>query len=461
MIDDASGPAPAKSALWAIGIIICVGLFEVGLLLQITDDFWFDDDATLFAFVAGVDNPLDFFIAPDVIAVSGFSLTPVQMFSYWIDLYLGGVNPAFAYVHSALLFILTAIMLFSVLRFFLSTLVSLTITIAWMLLPSTVTIIEFIGARHYMEGLFFLLCAFYLAYISTETKEFLKKSLIVAGALVFLFLAMLSKEVYVTSGFLLVLLLFACRRKFVEAGLTVVVGFCYVLYRLWAIGLSSEYPMPSADFSSYLRFLAKLPYIFSASYSGYILLAGAAGCGLYAVLRGKVRVGIVFLFALLVAVSLATIFPGSLYLSNDWQNQGTWYRLVFFLNLLFLVGGAYLVGAMSKRTILVMSAVLLVSMFYGVHVSNIKWDALKDRYNVTGGFYVDNSSRIVYSEVPAYWYLGGLKDLYQLKHPFVLSYSPDSFTYRDYPYIEEIWRYEGGKMVPDRDLWEHLKKKYR
>lgn len=80
---------------------------------------------------------------------------------------------------------------------------------------------------------------------------------------------------------------------------------------------------------------------------------------------------------------------------------------------------------------------------------------------MTGRFYVANRDKLVYSEVPAYWYLGGLKSLYHLDHPFILSSSPPPFKLDTVPQAAEIWRYRGGAMVKDPALWMELKRKYR
>ena len=168
----------------------------------------------------------------------------------------------------------------------------------------------------------------------------------------------------------------------------------------------------------------------------------------------------VFGFIIIIIISLITVYPGSLYLSNDWQSQGTWYRLAFLLNLLFLLGGCFLVKRVSRHFITLMCLVLFISLFHGANITKNKWHTLKDRYAVTGNFYIENRDKLIYSEVPAYWYLGGLKSLYHLRHPFVLSNSPNVFKYGKAKHVTEVWRYKGGKMIADPELWTDLKDKY-
>lgn len=446
--------------LWPVALIICIGVFEGGFFLQTLNDFWFDDDATLFAFVAGVKSPFAFFLSHEVIAASGFSFTPMQMLSYWFNLKLGGTDPTIAYLHSFVIFILTAIMLFTVLRFSQSTRLSLIATIAWMFLPSTIAIQEFIGARHYMEGLFLTICSVFFCYKNHNTGKPFLRVWYVFLALVCLFLAMLCKEVFVTSGFFLILILFAFNKRYREATSVVVIGVLYACYRLWAIGFSSKYPMQPMEFSAYLDFLAKLPFIFCGNYMGYLLIGGILLCGLFLAVRRDFPYVVSFIFFIIVVISLITIYPGSSYLSNDWQSRGTWYRLPFLLNLIFLLGGCFLLKRVTRQFTGLMCLVLVVSLFHGASVTKNHWHVLKDRYAVTGKYYIKNKDKLVYSEVPAYWYLGGLKSLYRLKHPFILSHSPNKFKYGKIKHVTEVWRYQDGKMFADPELWIYLKDKY-
>lgn len=454
-------PFFAISTARAITLIIAVGLVQGVLFLQTWTDFWFDDDATLFAFVSGVKNPLSFFLSQKVIAEAGFSFTPMQMLSYWLDLKMSGTNPVGAYLHSTGAFILTAVMLFLVLRFSQTTRFSLLVTLAWMSLPSTIVVEEFIGARHYMEGLLLTLCSLFFCYKYLETGQGGRRLGFIALALVCLFLAMLAKEVYVTTGFLCVFLLLSSHKRYGAGAVVVVLGLIYACYRIWAVGLASKYPVPATDTGVYLRFIGQLPYIFSGNHLGYLLAGGTVAGGAWLALKRRFpyRPGAVFI--LIAVVSCLTIFPGSFYLSQEWQSRGTWYRLPFILNLVLLIGGCLLVHRGNRRFAALMAAILAVSLLHGATLTRSHWNTLKDRYTVTGRFYIANRDKLVYSEVPAYWYLGGLKALYRLDHPFILSSSPPPFKLGTVLQVTEIWRYQNGKMVRDVKLWEDLNKKYR
>ena len=454
-----SFPFIVPSSSQAMIIIVAVGLYIGIFFLKTWSDFWFDDDATLFAFVSGVKNPLAFFLSKKVIAEAGFSFTPMQMLSYWIDLKMFGTNPVGAYLHSTCVFILTAAMLFAVLRSLVDVGFSLFVTLAWMFLPSTIVVVEFIGARHYMEGMLLTLCAIFCCFQYLKTSRVDRQLCFLALAFACLFMAMLNKEVYVTSGLLCVFLFFIWHKKYSGGFTVVLLGVVYACYRVWALGLASKYPVPATDGAAYIKFLSQLPFIFSGNHLGYLLLGGTAVCAAMLAIQRRFPYRIGAIFILIVVVTCLTIFPGSLYLSNEWQNRGTWYRLPFVLNLVLLIGGCLLVRRGNHRLSILMAVILMSSMIYGAILTRSQWNGLKDRYAVTGRFYIANRDKLVYSEVPAYWYLGGLKELYHLDHPFILSTSLKPSTLAPVARVTEIWRYRSGKMVSDVKLWNDLNKK--
>ena len=448
-----------KDAL-AILSILALGCFICFVFLKTYTDFWFDDDATLFAFVSAIENPYDFFFSQKVISSSGFSFTPLQMISYWCDLRFGGLNPGFAYSHSTLSYLLSGIMLFLVLRFLGSTWFSLLVTICWMLLPSTISVYEFIGTRHYMEGFLLLLCSLYFSFKCLSVVSTQKRYLYTVLWVICLFAAMLCKEIYVTAGPFILFFLFLSHKRYVEAGSVVGVSLLYAIYRLWAMGLSSSYPSPKFHLSNYLDFLIKLPYIFSGNYVGYILLVCVLIGVIYWLIKRNHLIWLALLFVGLLIVNLITIYPGSYYLANEWDSKTTWYRIVFFLNFQLLLGGVLLFRSSNRLFTHIAVSLLVVSVVSGSYSTRNKWNALKDRYNVTGRYYIENSDKIIYSEVPAYWYLGGLKRLYDLKHPYITSFSPNNFNYHNFDQSNEVWRYQNGKMVADHETWKELTEKY-
>lgn len=445
---------------YVVVLILIIGSLVNLLFLQTVTDFWFDDDATLYAFVSGVGDPSAFFLSQKVLSASGFSFTPVQMLSYWFDLKFGGIDPQVAYIHSSISFLLTSVMLFRIMRFSESIFFSLVITVFWMILPSTIVVQEFIGTRHYMEGFLLMLCSVYFCIINTSVVTPSQRTIVTFFSLSFLFCAMLCKEIYVTAGPTFLFLIFLYKRRFWEAGSVIGVSALYALYRLWAIGLSSKYPTPGFDLENYLEFVVKLPYIFTGNYGGYFLLACVFLYGVYLVLKKRYSLVAIVFFALLIVLSLATIYSGSSYLSADWQSRGTWYRLVFLLNSLILIGGALIFRSSDHTCAKIVFLLLFISLVHGAYITRNHWNTLKDRYAKMGLFYIEHDEKIVYSEVPAYWYLGGIKKLYGLKHPYILSHSPKNFKYDQSEDIHEVWRYKNGEMVGDKELWQKLKSKF-
>lgn len=431
--------------------------------LHIYTGFWIDDDATLFAFVSRVDNSFSFFIDQKTIRSSGFSFTPLQMFSYRIDFLLGGTNPFIAYIHNGLSFLAASLLFYSLLSRWWSVVTALTATLFWMLLPSTIAVLEFIGARHYMEGLVCTFLAALLAFKNVESKEVGRRFLSGGGALICLFLAMLCKEIYVTAAFAILVMIFFYYKRFWEIFSVFLLGGCYVLYRFLTIGLMNKYPVHEMAIGDYFHFLSKLPYIFIGNYLGYaVCLLFVVGFFFRDLSENRVKQRtfyIWFCLAFVLFVSLATIYPGTYYLSRSWLNKTTWYRLPFFVNLVFLIIGVVLFSQTQKYLRHVTVFVCAIGLMYGATTSRKQWDSYKDRYEKTGKFYIENPDKVVYSELPAYWYLGGIKSFYGLSQPYIISFHPDRFQYGKSA-ATELWRYRDGNMVADVKLWTDLKKKF-
>ena len=77
------------------------------------------------------------------------------------------------------------------------------------------------------------------------------------------------------------------------------------------------------------------------------------------------------------------------------------------------------------------------------------------------GFYIEHKDKVVYSELPAYWYLGGLQSLYHLNHSFIISAFPQQFDYKKAQRVSEVWRYLNGQMIPDSDKWMELYQEFK
>src|ERR1039458_8973720 len=61
---------------------------------------------------------------------------------------------------------------------------------------------------------------------------------------------------------------------------------------------------------------------------------------------------------LLLCTALATIYPTTFAISRDWLIHGTWYRVMFFVNTIFLLGGGYWLEKTQTRSARVAALVL-------------------------------------------------------------------------------------------------------
>jgi hypothetical protein len=216
--------------------------------------------------------------------------------------------------------------------------------------------------------------------------------------------------------------------------------------------------MPLVGGRAYLEFLGRLPYIFAGDAGGYVLILGFALLCLWRFRSINLRIAGCALLVLCSA--LATIYPTTFAISRDWLVHGTWYRVMFFVSTIILLGGGYWLGKTQTRSMravaLVLSALILI---FGAGTTAQKWQRAMDRYRFEGKYYLAHEDQLIYSEVPAFWYLRGIHDLYAVP----ISHHVD-FTARKKPLPAElstfktIWRYQSGKFVEDRALFEELER---
>ena len=446
-----------------LGGVILVGILSflyATLFLSLLNDFWIDDDATIFAFIKTIENPIDLFVSQELFKQSYWLFTPLQYFSYWIDYRFGSNDPFIAYLHNTLSFTATSVALFLVVSRYLSTATSFFLTSSWMMLPSTIAVTGFIATRHYMEGLLFFLCSVLFTQKSIDAQTVLQRVVFSIISLLFLFLAMICKELYVTVGFLTVLLLYIYNRKHIETTAVIAVGVVYTVYYLWALGVTTNYPAKTMNGMEYLVFLSKIPYIFSGNKFGYGILLALIICFIYQISKRNISFFKILAYLLLIVLNFIIIYPSSIYLLHEWNHHGTWYRLVYLLNLTLLFGIFYVLKNVPTKVKYSFMIVLLFSLAMGAERTIKIWNDMKQKYEVTGKFYINNHQKVVYSQLPAYWYLGGIKQLYDLDHPYILSYSPKDFEYHKFSSINEVWRYRKGEMVPDPNLWSKLVLKF-
>jgi hypothetical protein len=435
--------------------MLLVSLVYHGLGLRTFIHWWFEDDAGLFAYVHDFANPLRFFW--DHNALKQFrGAVPMQSLSLWIDSALAYRSILFAHLHQVFSLAVTLILLFHVLRGFgLSGREAFAICLVWLCLPAVVVVNEFLSARHYLEGFAWSLGGVLVAQQIGQGKwreSFLTEALLFAT----LAGAALCKELYVITLPLFVALYLSSRRKYHAATVAIAIVPLYTVYRYWAIGSDSTYEAPFLDFWGYLQFLGRVPYIFAGNAGGYVLMAVAAFLFLYHLRQVNVRIAGNILVVL--ASALVTIYPVTFAISRDWLLHGTWYRVMFFLSSLILLGSGYWIC--RRQTVRLRAMALLICAIilgYGAYLTQRHWHHEMLRYECEGRYYLQHEDRLVYSELPASWYLDGIASLYGVgtRHhiPFAQRQrlSPEqAATY------QTIWRYRNGSFVEDRQLYHTL-----
>lgn len=324
-------------------VILCAGMLLISLVYHSLGlctfvHWWFEDDAGLFAFAHNVGNPLRFFC--DLHVLRQFhGATPMLPLSLWIDSAVAYRSIFFAHLHQVFSLAVTLILLFHVLRGFgLDARQAFALCLVWVCLPAVVVGNEFLSTRHYLEGFAWSLGAVLVA--QKIGKEEWRESFL-TGALFFAVLAgaALCKELYVITVPLFVFLyLFSCR-KYYAAAVAIAIVPLYGLYRYWAIGSDLTYEAPLLDFRGYLQFLGRVPYILAGNAGGYLLMAVFVCLLLYRVRQINLRIAGYVLLVL--ASAFVTIYPVTFAISRDWTIHGTWYRVMFFLSSLFLLGTGY------------------------------------------------------------------------------------------------------------------------
>ncbi len=417
--------------LLALGVVLIAGP-----LCRTYADFWFEDDAPHRVFVRDHANPLAYF-GPELVAELslGHSVTPWFPLTFWVDRQVSAMSPMPAYLHSALSLWLAACAFYLLMARFLARPYALVTALLWLLLPSTVVAIEFLSTRHYLEGFLFSLVAVYAGLKAVECPGQRGRRALALSLAAYL-LACTTKEVYVSATFVALFCLFLDRRRWPALGLLIGCGVAYAAYRL--VSLPSAAKASGAAFAAhYHLFLARWPYMFSGHEGGYLLLVAAVvvlGLVLY-----KRRLGWRALVygGGLGAVMLLTIFPVSEHITDAYRELGTWYRVIFLFNGFALFAGAYLVARLRLRWLAqALAVVTALSLMLGAWRTSRNWDASKAKHTLEARFYIDHPDRLLYSNLPAFWYLYGIHHLYQPE------LEPHYITYRDLAECERLTRYQ-------------------
>ena len=270
--------------------------------------------------------------------------------SMWLDLWLAPRSTVWAYTHSGLVYLATAVAFyFAMLRLLRERWLALATTVAWMLLPSTTVLVEFLSTRHYLIGMFWALLA------AMSVDDALKarpgpRTLLLVRVAAFTWLSIISKEFFPPAVLTLTFLWFAWRRDWRGAAIPVVLGALYAIYRVVDDRAVARLLRQRADVAKPGREAAPAPALHDLRRMGRAMRL----CALTAVLlRRQVRADrallpVVAIGGATLLVSLLVIYPVGNPVANAWSSFGTWYRTPCVINTLLLVAFAYAVANLGR-----------------------------------------------------------------------------------------------------------------
>jgi hypothetical protein len=370
-------------------------------------------------------------------------------------------NPLVAYGHHLISLLIVSLLLYYALQLYTGNVTfSIITTLGWLILPSTQAISEFLSTRNYMEGLGFSLAAIVFLHPFAQSGQFRWRQF--ALTLFFLICAMFSKEFFVTATFAFVFLAYF-HRKF-KAGLAacIAIAVMYSAYRIYFIGINFNYAIELLGFADYMKYLARLAFMFAAGTAGYGITIILLGAIIYSAVKKRISMESFILFIIILAVSLMTIYPTAGHLKIAYNHFGTWYRNPFIFNTILWVFGIYAVWQMfdKPKTRTIALAVIFISILPGSWRMRQSFDRLKAHYAAEGKFLIDNSKdKLLYSTVPAWWYPGGLLSLFKGRETasFILDKEFNDGVRpiirpvdSDIKKIKTIWRYNGSRIAEEK-----------
>ena len=436
-------------------LVLAAGFANVAWRLATPVDWWFEDDPVLYAGIAKVASPWLFFydVAANRLATTGPNeLAPMLLSSMWLDLWIAPRSTAWAYAHSGLVYLATAVAFyFAMLRFLRERWLALATTLAWMLLPSTSVLVEFLSTRHYMIGMFWALLAAMSVDDALKARPGPRGFLLLRVA-AFIWLSIISKEFFPPAVLTLTFLWFAWQRDWRGAAIPVALGVLYAIYRFAMTEPSLDYYGNSLmSLEQTLKLLLRLPYMTYGGWAGYAALAFTV-----ILLRRKAREGrsilpVIAIGGATLAVSLLVIYPVGHPLNSSWRSLGTWYRTPCVINTLLLVAFAYAVGMLRQvRARIAVMTLLLVAVSHGSHRTAEHWDRMKAEQAAEAEFVFSNPEKTLVSQVRAIWFLHGVVSLFPERKAgaFVCRWDRP----RSEGYVELLrsakpfWIYEDGKI---------------
>jgi hypothetical protein len=430
------------------------------VFLRTFSHWWFEDDAYLFGFVRAVRNPASFFTRETIKSLgAGGALTPFQAISEWIDSQLAYRSLAFAHFHNTVSVAVTLLLFFHVLRrFSVSVRAAILLCLLWLLLPATIVVTEFLSARHYLEGFAVSLLA--VAFAQNLSQGVWREN---AGTIALLSVtvasAMLFKELYaITVPLFCAIYLFESKRNRAAIAALLLIPL-YFVYRHYVFGATVASGSPWLRPTEYLVYLSRLPYTLVGNVGGYLLVPLALAFLVFFALQQKRPARFLIYAVLIIGSDLAVLYPVAFPVSLQWQEHGTWCRALFLLgNGLLMAGGVACFHQPLRYARPFAATVAFAILLCGAVATRTEWQRLMLQSKREGTFYVAHPDRLFYSEVPAAFFLDGVRMLYDIPvrhHILELERQrPPADILNKH---ETIWRVVNGKYVQDPQLFSELR----
>jgi Dolichyl-phosphate-mannose-protein mannosyltransferase len=440
-----------KLPIALFSILIVMSVFHAPSIFK----WWFEDDPFQFHYLSQIVNPLNMFANPEIMRGFSKALVPVQMLSYWVDVKLFGFSTSGAYLHSFAALFITGGLLFAVVKKWTKdNSTAFAALLIWLLMPSTLVVVQFLATRHYLEGLLFtLISTYFLLDLRREEKisSFKLLTIFISGAI-----AMLCKEIYAPL-ILALFVSFGVRfRKYSLLFISILCAIFYGIYRIWVLGTDVTYTMPFLGFTDYLKFLSALPYTFSANIIGYFIYFAIILATFFLIKQKRENAKEAFFFLMLLGAVLIALYPVAFAVLISYKTPGTWYRVPFIINTIVIVWGVYAASRVldyKKFCLAVLFTTLLI--IPGAWKTRKYWNERTARAEAEGKFYLKNPDKLLLSEEDAPWFIDGVHRMYNVGEIHYLnkqnlSGDPAKNAVSKYP---AIWRYQNGSFVEDSKLY--------
>lgn len=414
--------AKSKTTLYMAGLF-AVWFFYSFTYLKLQDDYWFEDDTSHLGYVIDHPNPIRMFCDQQYILdfSYGRTLTPWIPFSFWIDHMSGPLLPSRWYIHQAFAALLCMWLMYFLLRPWSGPTPAFLAAAVWPFLPSTISILEFLSTRHYLEGLVFVLAAFIVGRQACR-EDGCRAQFHHALCAGLYFLAAINKEIYVTAGAWFLICIYHHHRRYRELLFPMGAFVIYFAYRLTMIGfVGSGFENTWQFLYKFYLFPSRLPFMFTGDQAGYMVAVLFIPAGLFLYVRylkaaekplHAAAWSVIFAGGSLVAL-VGTVFPVLEHPVMQYQSLGTWYRILFLINTALLLGMFRVISKLDlKATGSALFIALLGALFVGSPKAVEGWDQRKAHHRADAEFYLANPDKLLYSDLPATWFLPGVHKVF-------------------------------------------------